>query len=150
MKLRTLFSTALLALVALALTIPAVGQSSITWKTTLRGVSTRNSGTAVYVIEKIPGLPTGTGQGFAKFTVDTITPDLADGTKLDVYLGPSTSSNEPYGKLVGVIDVDGGFGTLVLIAPRIPLVQKGTTVSIVGHGTSADRGMEDLVMKGTF
>jgi hypothetical protein len=141
MKTRTLISATVLSIVALALTVSAVGQSaSVTWKIALHGANIRNTGTAEYFTN---------AQLFSKFSVDTTTPDLADGIKLDVFLGPSTSTNEPYGKLVGVIDVDGGFGAMVLSGARTPVVRKGTTVSIVQHDESSVVG-ERLVMKGTF
>ncbi len=141
MKIKTLLSTAVLAIVALALTVPAVGQTaSITWKIDLHGPSIRNTGTAEYF----------TGASlFSKFSVDTVTPSLVNGTKLDVFLGPATSTNEPYGKLVGVIEVDGGFGAMVLSGAKTPSVRKGTTVSIVEHDESSVVG-ERLIMKGTF
>jgi hypothetical protein len=138
MKTRTLLSTVVLALVALALTVPAVGQS-ITWKIVLHGTNIRNSGTAEYVTAQ-----------FTKFNVESVTPSMADGTKLDVFLGPSTNPNEPYGKLVGIIDVDGGLGAMVLIGPKVPLVKKGTTVSVVEHVTDSEAGRESLVLKGIF
>ena len=140
MKVRTLVSAAVLSIVALALTVPAVGQASITWKIALHSANIRNTGTAEYV----------THAQFKKFSVDTITPDLADGIKLDVFLGPSTSVNEPYGKLVGVIDVDGGSGAMVLNGPKTPVIRKGTTVSIVDHDESSAAGRGQLIMKGIF
>jgi hypothetical protein len=136
MKTRTLLSTAVLAIVALALTVPAVGQT-LNWQIPLRGDNARNFGSADYSVVKVA----------RKFTVDTTTPTLADGTQLDVYIGPSTNPNEPYGKLVGTIDVDGGLGAMILIAARAPKVHDGTTVSIVEH-LQTIRG--DLLMKGTF
>jgi len=141
MKAKTMLGTALLSLVALALTVAAVGQASTTWKIALRGSSPRNSGSAEYF--------TG-GQSFSKFSVDTVTPELANGIRLDVFLGPSTSTNEPYGKLVGSIDVDGGFGAMVLTGAKIPVVKKGSTVSVVEHDGSSAAGNENLVMRGTF
>jgi hypothetical protein len=141
MKVRTLFSAAVLSIIALAFTVSAVGQSaSITWKIDLHGASIRNTGTAEYFTN---------ASSFSKFSVDTVTPSLRDGIKLDVFLGPSTSTNEPYGKLVGVIEVDGGFGAMVLSGAKTPAVRKGTTVSIVEHDESSITG-EHLVMKGTF
>jgi hypothetical protein len=155
-KIRTLLSTALLAIVSLALMVPAVGQSvsspglGVHWQIALRGATARNSGTAEYFTFRATVAPPSTVKGgklFTKFTVEAITPDLEDGSMLDVFLGPSTRADQPYGKLVGTIDVDAGVGAMVLIAAKVPVVQDGTTVSIVSHVATA---RETLVMKGTF
>jgi len=156
MKTRTLLGTALLAIVALALTVPAVGQSSlggpgqgIHWQVALRGETARNSGMAEYSTFRASLLPPSAAKGkiLRKFTVETITPDLADGNKLDVYLGPSTVANEPFGKLVGTIDVDAGSGAMILIAAKVPTVRDGSTVTVTEHGSTAK---ETVVMQGTF
>ena len=155
MKIRTLLSTALLAIVALALTAPAVGQSlsgpglAIHWQIRLKSDTPRNTGTAEYDTFRAAVLPPATANGklVSRFTVETITPSLQDGTKLEVYVGPSTNVNEPYGKLVGFIDVDGGIGAMVLVAAKVPLIKDGSTVSIVEHGETATGQM---ILNGTF
>jgi hypothetical protein len=136
MKIRALLSTTLLAVVALALTVPAVGQS-LNWQIPLRGETARNSGSADYSTLKTSH----------KFTVDTLTPDLADGRMLDVFVGPGTNPKEPYGKLVGTIEVNGGLGAMILIAAKAPVVHDGTTVTIVEHGETA---AGQVIVKGTF
>jgi hypothetical protein len=155
MKTRTLISTAVLAIVALALTIPAVGQnlrgtgSGIQWQIGLYGPNVRNSGAAMYEVDRASLVPpTGANnKTITTFTVKTITPSLIDGTVMDVFIGPSTNPNEPYGKLVGTINVEGGLGAMVLIGAKVPAVEKGTTVSIIEHQESL---AGQLVLKGTF
>jgi len=155
MKTRTLLSTAVLAMVALALTIPALGQSlsgtgtSNRWQIGLYGPNVRNSGAAVYETSKASLAPPANinSKVVTKFTVETVTPSLANGSQLDVFLGPSTNPNEPYGKLVGIINVEGGVGAMILIGARVPTIEKGTTVSIVGHEESV---AGELMLKGAF
>jgi len=137
MKIKTLLSTAVLAIVALALTVPAVGQS-LTWQTPLRGNTASSFGSADYSTLKVT----------RTFTVVTTTPNVADGAKLDVFIGPTSNLREPYGKLVGTIEVEGGIGAMILISARAPVVHDGTTVSVVEHQETAAAG--ELVMKGTF
>jgi len=62
---------------------------------------------------------------------------VGDGEKLDVFIGPSTNPREPYGKLVGTIDVSGGAGAMILTAAKVPGIVKGTTVSIVSRQETA-------------
>jgi hypothetical protein len=140
MKIRTLLSTAVLAIVALALTVPAVGQSSMTWKISLHGATARSYGTAEY-------FSADAAKASIRFTVETTTPSLVDGTKLNVFIGPATNPREPYGKLVGTIDVDGGVGAMILSAAKAPAVHDGTTVSIIEQGETA---AGERILKGTF
>ena len=158
MKTRTLLSTAVLAIVALAFTASAVGQSptpptppglGIHWQIALTGATARDSGIAVYETFRASLAPPATANGpvYKKFTVETVTPSVRDGEKLDVFLGPSTDPREPYGKLVGTIDVSGGFGAMILSAAKVPVIVKGTTVSIVSHQETA---AGELILKGTF
>jgi hypothetical protein len=81
------------------------------------------------------------------FTVKTITPSLIDGTNMDVFIGPSTNLNEPYGKLAGTINVQGGFGAMVLIGAKVPLVVKGTTVTVIEHQENL---AGQVVLQGSF
>src|ERR1700722_19992366 len=141
MKMKTLLSTAVLAVVALALTAPAVGQSlrgpgmGVTWTAGLHGITARSYGTAQYETFRATVAPPSTAKGklMSKFTVESVTPAIVDGTMLDVFVGPGTTAGEPYGKLVGTIDVEGGFGTMVLFAAKTPSVEIGTTVTIIEH-----------------
>jgi len=135
MKTRTLLSTAVLAIVALALTVPAVGQT-LNWQIPLRGETARNFGTADYVTVKTA----------AKFSVEATVPSMEDGAKLEVFIGPPTNANEPFGKLVGVIDIDSGSGAMILIGAKAPSIHAGNTVLVVDHSTA--RG--EVVLKGTY
>ena len=155
MKTRTVFSTAVLAIVALALTIPAIAQStangtSTRWQIGLTGATARTSGIADYTTSRAALAPPATAKGrlVVKFTVETISPDVADGGKLSVFLGPSTVPNEPYGKLVGSIDVNGGLGVMALIGAKVPHVQRGTIVTIVGASPTPGEGQ--MMLQGTF
>jgi hypothetical protein len=69
-------------------------------------------------------------QIFSKFSVEAYAPQLPDETKLGVFLGPSTSIKEPYGKLVGIIEVQGGSGAMILVGAKTPVIKKGTTVAV--------------------
>jgi hypothetical protein len=141
MKTRTLLGTALLAIFALALAAPAVGQSlhgpglTIHWQTFLRGDAANTWALAEYdaFTASIAPSPSPKDTLFTKFTVSAITPGMPDGTKLGVYLGPSTNPQEP-GKLVGVIEVSGGAGGMVLLNAKAPAISKGTTVTVANIG----------------
>lgn len=159
MRTRTVLSTALLAIVALVLAAPVVGQSptprgsglTIHWQIFLRGGETANSwAQADYdaFTASIAPPPTVKGdQVFTKFVVTAVTPYAADGTKLGVFIGPSTTSKEPYGKLVGLIEIGAGSGGMVLVDAKTPIVQKGTTVTITNIGPIPDKR---VMLKGTF
>jgi hypothetical protein len=156
MKMKNLLSTAVLAMVALALALPALGQSlngpglGLHWQIALSSPTPRNSGTADYDTFRATAVPPATaGKFIRKFIVETITPDVADGGRLDVYVGPGTTANEPYGKLVGTIEVQGGVGAMMLISASVPVIEKGTTITVVGHGETPGAA-ENLVLKGSF
>jgi hypothetical protein len=156
MKTRTLLSAALLAIFALALAAPAVGQSlhnpglSIHWQIFLRGDAANTWAVAEYDVFTVSIAPSPTPKEklFTKFTVSAITPGVPDGTKLGVYLGPSTTPQEPYGKLVGVIEVSGGAGGMVLINAKAPSISKGTTVTVANIGPTPVR--RAIALQGTF
>lgn len=59
---------------------------------------------------------------------------MPDGTKLGVYVGPTKDPNEPFGKLVGLIEINGGTGGMVLINAKAPSIRKGTTVTVRNVG----------------
>jgi len=152
MKTRTLVGVAVLV----ALAVLAVGQTAsrsglgLHWQIPLIGDTARNTGTAVYETFRATAIPPATAKGklVSKFVVETLTPDLANGSKLEVYLGPGETGNEPYGKLVGVIDVDRGAGAMILIADKVPVIREGSVVSVISHGDTA--GRDNLLMQGTF
>ena len=154
MKIRTLLSTALI-LAALALT--AVGQTpsptpprstglTINWQITLRGASADNWAIADYTFQLSPSAKK--TDAFTKFTVVAQTPGLRDGTNLNVFIGPSSTPEEPYGKLVGIIVVNGGSGAMVLTNAKTPTVQKGTTVTVVNARPTPNE--RNLNVKGAF
>ncbi len=154
MKVKLLVTTALLAIVALALSAPAVAQSlkgpglGITWQVALVGSTPHNSGTAIYeTFRATIAPPPALGKTLSKFIVETTTPTLSNGTKLDVFLGPGTTANEPYGKLVGTIEVDGGVGAMILIAAKVPTIEKGSTITVVEHG---DTAAGEPILRGSF
>lgn len=154
MKNLTLLSTAVIAIVALALTAPLVAQTAsgpglgIQWQIALSGDTARNSGTAQYDSFRATATPPATvGKVFTKFSVETHTPEVADGGVLDVFLGPGSSPREPYGKLVGTIEVNGGNGAMILIAAKTPTIEKGSTVTVTSHQSTA---AGDVLLKGTF
>jgi len=156
MKTRTVLSTAVLAIVALALAAPVVGQSlhrsglTIHWQILLRGDAANAWALAEYdaATASIAPPPSPKDKLFTKFTVSAITPGMPDGTKLGVYIGPSTNPHEPYGRLVGTIEVSEGAGGMVLLAAKVPAVRKGTTVTVANIGPIPDG--RTVILKGTF
>jgi hypothetical protein len=150
---KTLLGISLLAIVSLALLAPAVAQDTpgltSTWTIAL-ATPTPDSGegTAQFItfIEPTPTplpAPTPIRHGFTRFIVQCDYVKLPNLTPLDVYVGPGTTPNEPYGKLVGRMHVVNGSGSLLLSAARAPFVTKGTTVSVMTHeGT--------MIMSGRF
>ena len=153
MKTRMLLSTALVAIVALAMVVPTGGQFpstsglTIHWQIVLRGSSAADWASAEYTFQG-PTPSVKQAGGYAKFTVEAVTPGLPDGSKLGVFIGPTTSPAEPYGTLVGTISIEGGSGALVMFGARVPTVQKGTTVTVV-YTHTAPNG-ENRTLKGTF
>jgi hypothetical protein len=156
MKTKAVLSTAILVVVAFALTAPVVGQNlhgsglTIHWQIFLRGDSVNTWALAEYdaFTPSIAPSPSPKETVFTRFTVTATTPALENGTKLGVFLGPSTGVNEPYGKLVGIIDVNDGAGGMVLIGAKVPTIQKGTTVTVTNIGRIPNRPF--MVLKGTF
>jgi hypothetical protein len=146
-----------LALAVLVVPTPAVGQNpgfglGIHWQILLGGEAAKAWALADYDVLSVPAAPqpvtSRTLPLYKKFTVEATTPGLPDGTKLGVFIGPSTSANEPYGKLVGIIDVREGAGGMILLAGRVPSVHKGTTVTVDILGSTPTS--EHLILTGTF
>jgi hypothetical protein len=73
---------------------------------------------------------------------------MPDGTKLGVYVGPPTNPQEQHGKLVGIIEISGGAGGMVLIDAKAPLIRKGTTVTVTNIGPIPFGHV--VTLKGTF
>jgi hypothetical protein len=156
MKIKMLLSSALLAMVAMVFTLPLQAQSlnlpghQIRWTADLRGPTVGGAtGSAEYTSFRAAVAPPSTANGklFTKFTVVVDSVVAANSSMLDVFVGPATNPNEPLGKLVGTIEIEGGSGALVLVAAKTPAIAKGSTVSIVHHGDTA-AGV--LILEGKF
>jgi len=151
MKSRTLFSLALLTLIALGLSATAVGQteSYIHWQIVLRGETANTWAMADYAILRPSVAPSPIANDtFAKFSVEAVTPGLPDGTQLGVFLGPSIDPKAPYGKLVGVINISGGTGAMIRFAAKLPAVHIGTTVTVTNLIPTP--GQPPVVLQGRF
>jgi len=153
MRMKTLVITAVLAISALALTAPAVAQSSATvhLTTTLRGAAISDgSGTADFIIAKSSLGPSAVAKNkvVTRFSVVVESVSAADNSILDVFVGPATSANEPFGKFVGRIRLEGGTGALLQVGAKAPAVAQGTTVTIVEHAGITAEGR--IVQQGTF
>ena len=150
---KTFLSISLLAIVATMLAVPTVAQLPgptpgpppgfyLYWNITLHsptpGVAV---GTAQYYIAKPtlrqPPTPGGV-EVYSRLSVVCEYFNYPDLTSLDVCVGPSTSPNEPFGKLVGQMQVKGGSATMLTARP--PAVTKGTTVTIVNKGAAIMQG----------
>jgi hypothetical protein len=101
--------------------IPHSAGLSIHWRITLRGTSAANWASAEYTF-LAPPPQANKHFDSSKFIVEAYTSQLPDGTKLNVFIGPSPTPSQPYGKLVGTIVVSGGSGALVLFDARTPMV----------------------------
>jgi len=149
MKARTLAGIVLLTLVALVLSAPAVGQTDIHWKIFLSGPVADTFATAEYDVLLATAEPPSTGRGIVmvkRFTVEAVTPRLPDGIRLGVFLGPAIDPKDPYGKLVGVIEIKGGIGAMALLTADCPTVRQGTSVTL----TSVDTPGQVLFLSGKF
>jgi len=147
MKTRALLSTALIAIVALAIAVPAVGQGlTIHWQIALRGNSAADWASAEYTFQASPSSKHVVT--FSKFTVEAMTPNLPDGTRLGVFIGPSTSPDKPYGRQIGTISIEGGSGAMVMYGAKVPTVRKGTTVAVV-YTDRVPNG-NNITLKGKF
>ena len=143
-----------LAVVALAAGVPAVGQD------------TANSGVSIHLTAQLQSPAIGSGSGKAeylavrdtirgskgpwhtRFTVECYSMAPQDGNKLDVFLGPGKSANEPYGKYVGSITIQkDGSGALILVSAEAPVVRDDTTVTVLAPGDTT-RGK--VALEGRF
>ena len=137
MKAKTFLTITILMVVAFAFSVPVAAQPikggiTIRWQIDLSGPNANTWATAVYEVAK-PNLappPSPKDKVFTKFTVEATTPNLPDGTKLGVFVGPGSSPKD-FGKLVGTIDVSGGAGGMLLLSAKAPEIQRGNTVTIV-------------------
>jgi hypothetical protein len=139
---KTLLSISLLAIVAMTLAAPAIAQppnsgppQSFTWKISLvpPTANDEGSGTATYTVSR----QTPDGKAFTKFAIeceyrDTPSPSQ---TWMDVFVKKGNSLGQ-YGKLVGRMQLVGGYGELVLLNEKAPIVTKGTMVFVNIHDGS--------------
>lgn len=136
---KTLLSISLLVLVSLALLAPAVAQDTpgliSTWTIALAAPTPDGGEGTAQLITSIEPTPTPTPirNGFTRFIVLCDYVKLPSLAPLDVYVGPGTTPNQPYGRLVGRMHVVNGSGSLLLSSARAPFVTKGTTVSVMTH-----------------
>jgi hypothetical protein len=152
---KTLISTLSLAVVAILLAVPTVAQTAtpiynphpgfyVNWIIGLHAATADGgSGTAQYYIARsmLAHPPTPRGEKIVtKLTVECEYLRFADLTTLDVFVGPSQTPSEPFGKLVGQMQANGGSATLLTARP--PVINKGNTVIIVRNGV--------VIMKGEF
>jgi hypothetical protein len=153
---KTLFSILSIAVVAILLAVPTVAQTDtfiynppgfyVNWVISLNSPNVNGgSGTAQYFIAT-PSLhhtPSPSPRGektYAKLAVECEYLTFPDLTPVYVFMGPGQSPNEPFGKLLGQMQVNKGSATFLSIRP--PVVKKGTTVTIVHDGVA--------IMQGTF
>jgi len=153
MKMKTLLMTAVLAISGLALTAPAVAQSSATLhlSTTLNGAAISDgSGSADFIIAKSTPAPSAVAKSkvVTKFSVVVESVTAANNNILDVFVGPATSTNEPFGKFVGRIHLEGGAGALLQVDAKTPAIRQGSTVTVVDHAGATAEGR--VVLQGTF
>jgi hypothetical protein len=150
---KTLFSILSSAIVAVLLAVPTVAQTDtfiynppgfyINWVISLTSPSLNGgSGIAQYYIAT-PSLhhtpsPSPIDKTFAKFSVECEYLTFPDLTPLYVFVGPGRSPKEPFGKLLGQMQVNQGSATWISLRP--PVVKKGTTVTIVHDGIAIMEG----------
>jgi len=153
---KTLLSIFSIAVVATLLAVPTVAQTDtfiynppgfyINWVIGLNSPNANGgSGIAEYYIAtpSIQHTPSPSPKGakvFAKLAVECDYITFPDLSPLYVFVGPGTSPNEPYGKLLGQMQVNGRSATWLSLRP--PVVKKGTTVTVVGKGV--------VIMQGQF
>lgn len=150
-KPRTLLNFALLVLVGLSMSAPAASQteSYIHWQAMLRGETANTWALAEYAILKPVVAPSPVANDtFVKFSVVAVTPNLPDGTQLGVFLGPPTDLKDPYGKLVGVINIKGGTGAMIRFSAKVPAVRLGTPIAVVDMNPVP--GTHQTVLQGKF
>jgi hypothetical protein len=150
---KTLFSILSLVVVASLLAVPVMAQTPdptpgpppgmyIYWNIALHSpIAHGGAGTAQYEIIKVAlnPKPTPGGLKFAtKFLVDCEYLQLPDLTPLQLFVGPSNNPAEPFGKLIGAMQVKDGSATFLTARP--PVIEKGTTVTIVRDGAAVMTG----------
>ncbi len=142
---KTILSIATLAVVATLFAVPTLAQAPtpsvppgfyVYWSIDLHSATPNGgSGSSLYSVAaptlRRPPTPRQLN-GYTKLSVECEYLTFPDLTPLDVFVGPGTTPSEPFGKLVGSMQVTGGSATFLTARP--PVVTKGTTVSIVHNG----------------
>ncbi|HWY56073.1 MAG TPA: hypothetical protein VNZ03_16525 [Terriglobales bacterium] len=142
---KTILIITTLAVVATLLAVPTVAQNPtpnpppgfyVYWSIDLHSATANGgSGSSLYSIaEPMLRRPPTPGQlkGYTKLSVECEYLTFPDLTPLDVFVGPGTTPGEPFGKLVGTMQVTGGSATFLTARP--PVVKKGTTLTVVHNG----------------
>jgi hypothetical protein len=153
-NMKTLFSILSIAVVAILLAVPTVAQTDtfvynppgfyVNWVINLNSPNvTGASGIAEYYIatpsiQHKPSPGPKAAKVFARLSVECEYLTLPDLSPIYVFVGPGTSPNEPFGKLVGQMQVNGGAATWLSIRP--PVVTKGTTLTVVRKGVAIAQG----------
>ncbi len=149
---KTSFNIALFAIVSMLVALPTVAQNPpipytppgyyVNWTINLHSPNvTGASGIAQYVIVAPsihPSPSPGQQKGVAKLSVECEYLTFPDLTPLDVFVGPGTAPNEPFGKLVGKMQVKDGSAAFLSLRP--PVVNQGSTVIVVRNGAIVMRG----------
>jgi hypothetical protein len=149
---KTMASISLFAIVAMLLAVSAVAQGPsptpnppgvyINWNIILHtATADGGSGTAQYSIAgptlRYPPTP-GKQKVFTRLSVECEYLTFPDATSLYVFIGPGRTPGEPFGKLVGQMQVKDGSATLLTARP--PVVHEGSTVNVVHDGIAIMRG----------
>jgi hypothetical protein len=138
------------AIVAMLLAVPTVAQTPtpnppgiyVNWNIVMHSASADGgSGTAQYSIAgptlRYPPTP-GKEKVFTRLSVECEYLTFPDATSLYVFIGPGRTPGEPFGRLIGQMQVKDGSATLLTARP--PAVNKGTTVTVVHNGKAIMRG----------
>jgi hypothetical protein len=148
---KTFLSILSIGIVAMLLAVPTVAQNVynppgfyVNWVIDMNSPNVGGgSGSAQYYLAT-PSLhrtPNVNGsKSSAKLLVECEYLKYSDLAPLYVFLGPTQSPNEPFGKFLGQMQLSGRSATF--FSSRPPVVNKGTTVTIVRNGVA--------IMQGTF
>lgn len=152
---KTFFSILAITAVAMLVAVPAIAQGPspapippgfyVNWVINMHSANANGgSGTAHYYIatpsiHHMPS-PSPIQKTTSKLSVECEYLTFPDLTTLDVFVGPGRSPREPFGTLVGTMQVKDG--TANWLSTRPPVVTKGTTITVVREGMP--------VMRGTF
>jgi hypothetical protein len=151
---KTMFSVVLFAIVSMLVVVPSLAQNPpvpysppgyyVNWTINLYSPSVIGaSGIAQYVVvapSLHPSPLPSQKKGVAKLSVECEYLAFPDLTPLDIFVGPGTAPSEPFGKLVGTMQVKDGSAAFISLRP--PVVKPGSTVAVVRNGV--------VIMTGSF